>query len=225
MEIVIATTNPKKAKAIEDAVLAFGFQDIELTFLDKDAPDFKEVEETGKTVEENAILKARARCKETGLPTITDDSGFFIKSLEEESGVDVIEAVNKAGGFDEYFKKLQTDLKDKDTTAYVITTIAFAIPNPNNPDEPIIKTFECRVEGHLQFPASPVKGNLEPHIDRIFVPKGNECTFSKMAPKEKDKIYHRSIALRKLFSYLATNYPENAPKNNPSSTSQRITGR
>lgn len=80
MKILITTKNPAKAKGIEK-YLGDGF---EKTFLSSDAPD---IEETGKTFLENALIKAKAYFEWSGVPSVSDDGGLMIDSLNGEPGV------------------------------------------------------------------------------------------------------------------------------------------
>lgn len=82
MKILIATKNPGKAKEVRN-FLGDKFELVSLTDL-ADAPD---VEETGQTFEENAIIKAKAYFKWSGIATVTDDGGLKIDCLNGEPGV------------------------------------------------------------------------------------------------------------------------------------------
>lgn len=82
MKILIATKNPGKAREIKE-FLGNSFQTVALTDF-SDAPD---VEETGETFEKNALLKAQAYFKWSGIPSITDDGGLEIDFLNGEPGV------------------------------------------------------------------------------------------------------------------------------------------
>ena len=82
-KLLIATTNPGKLDEIKRFL---GDLPVELVAL-KDVGIIDGVEETGKTFEENAILKAKYYCKKSGLPTLADDGGFEIDALGGEPGV------------------------------------------------------------------------------------------------------------------------------------------
>ncbi|MDR2826036.1 MAG: RdgB/HAM1 family non-canonical purine NTP pyrophosphatase [Deltaproteobacteria bacterium] len=82
-QIILATRNQGKLHELE-ALLS----DFHLQILTPDEfPALKEVEETGCTFEENALLKARYACKVTGLPALADDSGLEVDALNGEPGV------------------------------------------------------------------------------------------------------------------------------------------
>ena len=82
LKLLVATKNPGKAREIKE-LLDNNFESISLADL-ANAPD---VEETGKTFEENAILKAKAYFEWSGIPTVADDSGLEIDHLNGEPGV------------------------------------------------------------------------------------------------------------------------------------------
>lgn len=82
MKILIATKNPGKAREIS-GFLGKDFETVSL----KDFSDSPDVEETGKTFEENAILKAKAYFDWSGIPSVADDAGLEIDFLSGEPGV------------------------------------------------------------------------------------------------------------------------------------------
>ena len=81
MRLVLATKNPGKVIEFERILAEFGAKDLEVVGLDK-FPEIDDIEETGKTFEENALLKARTICKLTGLPALADDSGICVDALK-----------------------------------------------------------------------------------------------------------------------------------------------
>ena len=83
MKVVIATHNRDKMKEIQGAISELGWEVISLY----DFPEIGEIEENGKTLEENALIKAREVFKKTGLPTISDDTGLEVDALDGAPGV------------------------------------------------------------------------------------------------------------------------------------------
>lgn len=86
MKLLIATKNPGKAREIESVFRDSVIEPLEVVSL-RDFPDAPDVEETGKTFEENALLKARAYFEWSGIPVVVDDSGLAIDFLDGEPGV------------------------------------------------------------------------------------------------------------------------------------------
>ena len=83
LKVIIATKNAGKAK---EFVKMFEPYNIEVKTL-LDFPEFAEIEETGKTFEENAILKAETVCAQLGVMAIADDSGIMVDALDGRPGI------------------------------------------------------------------------------------------------------------------------------------------
>ena len=79
MKFVIATHNKHKLQELQRILTPLGIEAV--------TADLSEVEETGTTFAENACLKAKAACKETGLPAVADDSGLEVDALDGRPGV------------------------------------------------------------------------------------------------------------------------------------------
>lgn len=86
MKLVLATRNTGKIAEFRRILDALHPRSIELVGLEF-FPNLQDVEETGETFFENALLKAKTVCQETGLPTIADDSGLCIDALGGAPGV------------------------------------------------------------------------------------------------------------------------------------------
>ncbi|HWR95879.1 MAG TPA: RdgB/HAM1 family non-canonical purine NTP pyrophosphatase, partial [Arenimonas sp.] len=82
MKLVIATSNKGKLAEIQPIVREFGFE-----ALPQSQFGFADAEETGLTFVENALLKARHACRQTGLPALADDSGIIIDALNGAPGL------------------------------------------------------------------------------------------------------------------------------------------
>ena len=83
MKFVLASKNPNKLKEMQEILSGLGVEVIS----EPEAGVDVEVEETGSTFEENAVLKAKAVCKASGLPAIADDSGLCVDALGDGPGV------------------------------------------------------------------------------------------------------------------------------------------
>lgn len=86
MKLLIATKNPGKTREIKKFLGESASRRIELISL-TDFPNAPDIEETGKTFEENATLKAKAYFKWSGIPSVADDAGLEIDFLKGEPGV------------------------------------------------------------------------------------------------------------------------------------------
>jgi XTP/dITP diphosphohydrolase len=86
MKLVLATKNSGKVIEFRRILSDLGATNLEVVGLDE-FPEIGDIEETGKTFEENSLLKARTICKLTGLPAIADDSGICVDALGGAPGL------------------------------------------------------------------------------------------------------------------------------------------
>ena len=180
MQLVFASRNPGKIKEIQDLLRPFDVQVLSAGELDVPA-----VEETGETFEENALLKAVAVSKASGLPAIADDSGLCVHALKDAPGVHTARFAEKCGGYSQAFDALLKEVAGKDASAHFACVIAFAFPNGTT------QTFTGRVDGTLV----PPEGTDGFGFDPIFMPNGYNMTFAQMPADEKNKISHRGQAV------------------------------
>ncbi|MCH4827825.1 MAG: XTP/dITP diphosphatase [Planococcus sp. (in: firmicutes)] len=186
--IVIATQNKGKAKDFEALLAPLGYE--VLTLLDV-AQDM-DVEETGVTFEENAILKAEAVSKELNIPVISDDSGLEIDALNGEPGV---YSARYAGGeksdnanIDKVLEKLAS-VAENERTARFRCVLAVAAPGQQT------QTFSGSCEGRI---LDTRQGENGFGYDPIFYVPNLEKAMAELLPHEKAAISHRGNALREL---------------------------
>ena len=192
-QVVIATKNKGKAKDFEALFNPLGYEVV--TMFDV-APDM-EIEETGTTFEENAILKAETLSKALGTLVIADDSGLAIDALGGEPGV---YSARYAGDHDDeanivkVLEKLQ-GVADKDRTARFCCALAIAGPE--------IETYTVfgTCEGVILHEKRGTNGFGYDPI--FFVPELGR-TMAELSPEEKGAISHRGNAIRKLADQLPT---------------------
>jgi XTP/dITP diphosphohydrolase len=192
MNIVLATRNKKKIDEIKRIV-----RDMPATIytLD-DFPGCPEVEEDGKTFEENAVKKARAVSKYTKMPALADDSGLEVYALGGAPGV--FSARYAGGDADDRrnCEKLLNEMKSvssENRGARFVCCIALAFPDGK------VGTFVGYAEGMI---GKKPKGANGFGYDPVFYPKGHERTFAEMSDKEKDLLSHRGAALGRLDAFL-----------------------
>lgn len=180
-QIVFASSHAEKIKEIQTLLKPYDIQ--VLTLKDIDVPMMKE---TGKTFTDNALLKATAASKVSGLPALADDSGLCVHALKNEPGIYSTRYAQKCRGykraFDDILKRL-TDNKDK--TAHFECALAYVFPNGQQ------KIFTGRVDGMIV----PPLGDKGYGYDPIFLPEGQFKTFGEMTPTEKIAISHRGKAI------------------------------
>jgi XTP/dITP diphosphohydrolase len=192
MKIVLATKNKKKAEEIRRIIED---KSVCLYTLD-DFPDCPQVEEDGKTFEENAVKKAVTIAKQTGLPSIADDSGLEVDALDGAPGIYSARYSGKDSDDKKNIKKLLSEMQyveDKDRGARFVCSIVFASPDGqiNTCTEYCEGTIGIKPEGSNGFGYDPV-----------FYPAGYKKTFAEMTEAEKDEISHRGKAIKKLAEFL-----------------------
>lgn len=193
--LVLATANPGKLVELE-RILAVEHVWVELAGLGE-FPGAPDVAETGATFAENALLKARAVAKFTGLPSVADDSGLCVDALNGMPGV--LSARWSGGhGDDEANLRLllaQTaDVPDDRRGAHFFCTAALVLPS--GPEH----LSEGALYGRL---IREPRGSNGFGYDPIFVPDSSVLTTAQMSPKAKDAISHRGRALRALAPVIA----------------------
>ena len=192
--VVLATRNQHKVVEVR-RILADAALDVDLVGLDA-FPDAPDVAETGLTFEENALLKARAISRATGLPAIADDSGLAVEVLGDMPG---IFSARWAGNHGDDAANLQlllaqlSDVADPDRAAAFVCAAALAMPDGT----------EDVVRGELRgrIITAP-RGSNGFGYDPVFVPDGETRTTAEMEPGEKDAISHRGVAFRALAERL-----------------------
>lgn len=186
--VIIATKNQGKAKEFESLFAAKGY-DVK-TLLD--FPGSPDVEETGTTFEENAILKAEAISKEYHQVVIADDSGLIVDALDGHPGVYSARYAGEDKNDEANTMKVLNELKgvtESERTARFYCALAVASPN----QETI--TVSGTIEGIIT--EQPVGENGFGY-DPIFYVKDLGKTTAELTKEEKNKISHRANALKAL---------------------------
>ena len=192
MKFVLATQNQKKLREMSDILSGFGVEVVTPKSLGIDL----EVEETGTTFAENAMLKAKAICEAANLPAIADDSGLCVAALAGAPGG--YSARYGGEGLDDVgrYRLLLENLRGQTTrTAHFACAIACAFPNGDT------LTAEGKVEGTIAF-APMGEGGFG--YDPIFFYPPLRKTFGQLTAEEKHGISHRGKALEVFVKDLAT---------------------
>jgi len=181
-EIVIASKNQGKIAEFSRILKPVGIQIVS----NRQIPD---VEESGKTFEENALLKAHAVSKFTNLPALADDSGLSVDSLDGAPGIYSARWSGIHGDDASNMARLLGDMKDisiQDRGAKFVAVLALVKPDGE----------ELVVRGELRgvIRRSPTGANGFGY-DPIFQPEFAAKTLGEMSPFEKDQISHRAKAL------------------------------
>ena len=191
--LVLASNNPKKIKEINELLKDF---DVEVKSL-KDLGLGEPVED-GKTFAENALIKARYGFENTGLPTLADDSGFCINSMNGFPGLCSARFIKAVGGEEKAFEVINSCINPKDKSCFYIVDSAF-IYKQN--ERVIEKVFEGRFDGNFIFPGRGTGGF---GYDPVFIPDGYNQKFAEI-PEVKIKIGHRTRSLKKFLEFVKNN--------------------
>jgi XTP/dITP diphosphohydrolase len=191
MKFVLATRNAHKATELKRILEELDL-DCELLTV-ADFPDAPEVEETETTFEGNALLKARALAKFTGLAAIADDSGICVDALDGNPGVlsarwsGATENVDQANL--ELVLEQISEVDERNRGAHFMCAAVAVFPDGTE----LIATGKM----HGSLLRKP-QGSNGFGYDPIFVPTGFTKTTAEMSASEKDAISHRGIALKDL---------------------------
>ncbi|MGH9281666.1 MAG: RdgB/HAM1 family non-canonical purine NTP pyrophosphatase [Acidimicrobiales bacterium] len=188
MELVVASANPDKVAEVA-AVLG----GVRLLPRPASVPD---VEETGRTLEENARLKAQAIAAATGRPAVADDTGLEVQALNGAPGVYAARYAGPGATYADNVAALLGALEGvEDRTARFRTVALVRFPDGRE------LVAEGVVAGVI---AREAQGEGGFGYDPIFVPEGGDGrTFAQMAPAEKHAVSHRGRAFRALAALLA----------------------
>ena len=189
-QLIFASHNPGKIAEIKELLAPYGIE--VLSAADAGLPD---VEETGRTFEENAYIKARAAAQAKHIPCIADDSGLCVDAIGGKPGVYTARyAPNRDFdiGMDKLLKELN-DTNPQNRAAHFSCVIVIAYPDG------AYKAFEGRVDGNI---ATQKTGEAGFGYDPIFIPTGYTRSFAEFSSEEKNKISHRGRALQKFIDFI-----------------------
>lgn len=185
--LVIASKNEDKITEIESVLTKAGLADSVVRGL-----DWPDVEETGDTLEANALLKSRSVAAATGLPALGDDTGLEVASLGGLPGVRTARYAGEEATYRDNYTKLLAELDGaEDRSACFRTVVALTFPDGSE----IVASG--RVDGVI---ALAPRGDRGFGYDPVFEVGGR--TFSEIPADEKNEMSHRARALEALLSEL-----------------------
>jgi len=153
------------------------------------------VPETGLSFVENAILKARHACHETGQAALADDSGLVVPAL---GGAPGLRSARYSGNGDEGNNTLlvenMRDLHGDARAAFYIAVLVLM----RGPEDPAPVISEGRWHGHI---AEAPRGHRGFGYDPLFVPLSDTRHAAELSPEEKDRVSHRGVAIRHLLKH------------------------
>jgi XTP/dITP diphosphohydrolase len=179
--LVLASHNKGKLREIEALLRPHGVAVVSAATLGlpepaEDAPDFAG----------NARIKAVAAATATGLPALSDDSGFCVAALDGAPGVHSARWAGPSKDFAAAMATVHERIGDnQDRRAWFIAALCLAWPDGHT------ETFLGRIDGAVVWPPRGDKGF---GYDPMFVPTGDQQTFGEMEPDEKHAVSHRARA-------------------------------
>jgi|TARA_B100000959_G_C14804353_1_gene551060 XTP/dITP diphosphohydrolase len=197
MKIVIATRNRHKAVELQTLLHGVGYDAVRLDEIDPDGK-IPEVEETGTTFKENALLKAHAIAKATGLPSVADDTGLEVDALGGAPGIFSARYSGENCTYEDNVKKLLRELSDvaDDRRTARFKTVAVYVHKETE------LSAEGVVEGVITEKAEGFGGF---GYDPVFSVWDMKKTYAQLADEEKNRVSHRGKAIRSLIEKLHEN--------------------
>ena len=198
-QVLLASRNAKKLAELQRVVDAAGLTGLEVIGLDA-VPEYPEEPETGATFEDNALIKARAGARATGLPCLADDSGIEIDALNAMPGV-LSARWSGVHGDDSANNALVlaqlSDIPDERRGAAFVSACALVLPSG---EETVVRgewrgTFAREAHGRNGFGYDP-----------LFIPDDADAagrSAAELSSSEKDALSHRGKALRQLVPALS----------------------
>jgi len=192
MKVILASGNAGKLKEFEAA-----FADLGIGLIPQPASAEYEVEESGTTFVENAIIKARHASKLSGLPALADDSGLIVPALNGEPGVYSARYAGPQANATDNLNRLLDELQgESDRSAHFYCCLVF-MRHHQDPDPLIARGIWQGLIAHTPSGAGGFG------YDPVFQVSPDGCTAAELSSVEKQAISHRGQAIQALHPMLA----------------------
>ena len=176
--VVAATHNTGKLRELRELLAPCGLETTSAGELGLPEPA-----ETGLTFRDNAVIKAEAAARASGLAALADDSGLCVAGLDDAPGIYSARWAEEGRDFPGAMARIAAELSriaaPRPWRAHFVSALALAWPDGH------VETFEGRVDGDLVFPPRGTSGF---GYDPIFRPDGHARTFGEMPSEEKHGI-------------------------------------
>jgi XTP/dITP diphosphohydrolase len=192
-KVVLASNNKGKVRELGRMLAR-----LDMEVLPQSQFKIDEVEETGLTFVENAILKARNAAKVSGLPAIADDSGLEVDALKGAPGIYSARFAGAGASDDDNLQKLLAELKnvpDEQRTARFQCLLVYM----RHADDPTPLICQGTWEGII---TREPQGNNGFGYDPVFYVPTHQCTSAQLTPEQKNQLSHRGQALKQLLTNL-----------------------
>ena len=191
--IVLATNNPGKVREINEMLAGY-----DLSVVSQSAFNVPDVEETGLTFVENALLKARNASMHTGFPAIADDSGLEVDALSGAPGIYSARYAGQGSTDEANLQKLLDDLREipqSGRTARFQCLMVYL----RHPHDPTPLIFQGTWEGGV---LDAPRGENGFGYDPVFFVPTHNCASAELEAHIKNSLSHRGQALRALVAAL-----------------------
>jgi len=188
-KLVLASGNQGKLREFSQLFAGKGIQ-----VIPQNEFDIIEVEETGLSFVENAILKARNACKFSGLPALADDSGLEVDALKGAPGIYSARYAGSDATDKDNYVKLLTALKDippKERSARFQCVLVYM----RHENDPTPQVFQGSWEGQILTEPSGAEGF---GYDPIFLVPSEACSSAELSKDKKNALSHRGQAIQEL---------------------------
>lgn len=194
MKLVLATKNAGKVQEITNALGSLGIEIVSM----KEVGFSEEIIEDGKTLEQNAVIKAKALASFSHEWTLGDDAGLFIDAVNGEPGIHVEDWAGVGASarqlIDFTLEKL-SNVPETKRTAHFEAVMVLMHPNGS------YRTFAGKVTGKIALQPHGELIDSQP-LSSVFMPDGYLQTLSELPVTERNKISHRGLALEKVKTFL-----------------------
>lgn len=188
-EIMIATSNAHKVEEFREMLEPLGFQVRSLLDLNEQI----EIEETGTTFAENAMIKAESVHARLGIPVISDDSGLEVDAMDKAPGVYSARFLGYDTAYEVKNQFIMDQVKGKTRSARYVCAIAYVEKDGT------AHVFTGVVEGEI---ADHARGDKGFGYDPIFYYPPYAATLAEVSEEQKNAISHRGRALAQLIAYM-----------------------
>lgn len=192
MKYVLATKNKGKLEEFKKL-----FNELGLEIVSSSEFNVGDIEENGKTFEENSLIKAKEVAKISNLITIADDSGLCIDDLDGYPGIYSARVFPECEDYNCKCLKIIDLINSKNINRKAKFVCVITIYNPLNNE---VKVFKGESFGEI---TNELRGNLGHGYDPIFYSYDLKKTFAESTIEEKNSISHRGKAFKKLKDYLS----------------------
>jgi XTP/dITP diphosphohydrolase len=193
--IVLASNNAGKVREFNQLLT-----DTDIEVIPQSEFSVTEIEETGLTFVENALLKARNAAAHTGLPAVADDSGLEVDALQGAPGIYSARYAGAGASDQDNVQKLLDALKnvpEKKRSARFQCLMVYM----RHAGDPTPRIFQGSLEGQILY---ETRGDNGFGYDPVFYVPGQRCSSAQLSPEVKNSLSHRGQALKQLVQSLIT---------------------